>query len=228
MQRGRHTVVVFSGGLDSTTLLYHLRAEGHDVRAISVNYGQRHSRELESARTITQRLNIEHRIVDLSGLASLFGQNALTDHSVTVPHGEYSAVTIPVTTVPNRNMILLSLATGWAIASKCDSVAFGAHGGEYTPYADCKPLFAATMNAATHACDDMPVEVLSPFVRWHKTDIVRRGLELDVPFELTWSCYEGGTKACGKCSTCRDRDEAFANIGLPDPVTSTRLDTNTP
>ena len=218
MLHQRKTVVVFSGGLDSTTLIYHLRSEGHLIRALSVNYGQRHSRELEAARHIAKSLGIEHRIVDLAGLASLFGNNALTDHTVAMPHGEYSSKTIPVTTVPNRNMILLALATGWALATQCDSVAFGAHAGEYTPYPDCQPQFAAAMNAATHVCDDTPIEVLSPFVRWSKGDIVRRGTELGVPFQLTWSCYEGKDAPCGQCSTCLDRQNAFASNNLKDPA----------
>ena len=222
MLHPRKSVVVFSGGLDSTTLIYHLRAEGHLIWALSVNYGQRHSRELEAARHIAKSLGIEHRILDLAGLASLLGNNALTDHTVAVPHGEYSSKTIPVTTVPNRNMILLAIATGWAVAAQCDSVAFGAHAGEYTPYPDCQPQFAAAMNAATHVCNDTPIEVLSPFVRWSKADIVRRGTELGVPFQLTWSCYEGGELPCGNCATCVDRLQAFAKCGLDDPITYAR------
>jgi len=207
--KNRKTVVVFSGGLDSTTLLYHLIALGHDVKAISFDYGQRHRKELDAARKIAKHLSIEHRIVDVSGLASIFGSNALTNQDTNVPHGEYSPETMQVTIVPNRNMIMISIATGWAITSCYDSVAFGAHSGEYTPYPDCQPAFAAAVNAATHACDSNPIEVLAPFVRWSKGDIVIRGKDLGVPFEMTWSCYEGGAEPCGKCSTCLDRIMAF-------------------
>ena len=203
------TVVVYSGGLDSTTLLYHLRAEGHEVKAFSVCYGQRHNRELEAAKEICQLLNLDHRIVDLGGISDILGTNALTDHATQVPHGSYSSQTMPVTTVPNRNMILLALATSWAITQRFNAVAFGAHSGEYTPYPDCQPAFAQAMNAATQVCDDHSIEVLAPFVRWTKADIVRRGMELGVPFEKTWSCYEGGDQPCGKCSTCLDRTNAF-------------------
>lgn len=205
----RRTVVVFSGGLDSTTLLYHLLDVGHEVRAISFDYGQRHRKELDAANTIANRLGIRHRVVDVSGLAEVFGANALTDSSVEIPYGEYSPETMQVTVVPNRNMIMLAIATGWAISQGFDSVAFGAHSGAYTPYPDCQPAFAAAINAATHVCDDRPIEVLAPFVRWSKGDIVRRGKELNVPFDLTWSCYEGGSEPCGKCSTCLDRLTAF-------------------
>jgi len=208
----RKTVVVFSGGVDSTTLLYHLIALGHEVKAISFDYGQRHRKELDAASTIAKLLAIDHRIVNVSGLAEIFGANALTDVSVDVPHGAYSPETMKMTVVPNRNMIMLSIATGWAIALNFDSVAFGAHSGEYTPYPDCQPAFAAAVNAATHCCDARPIEILAPFVRWSKADIAMRGTELSVPFDLTWSCYEGGEIQCGKCSTCRDRESAMESL----------------
>jgi 7-cyano-7-deazaguanine synthase len=208
----RKTVVVFSGGLDSTTLLYHLMALGHEVKALSFDYGQRHRKELDAARTIAEHLSIEHRIVNVSGLAEIFGANALTNDSVEVPYGAYSSETMQLTVVPNRNMIMLSIATGWAIASGFDSVAFGAHSGEYTPYPDCQPAFAAAVNAATHACDRNPIEVLAPFVRWSKREIVCRGMALNVPFEMTWSCYKGENDPCGRCSTCLDRAWAFEGI----------------
>jgi len=149
MDRSRKTVVVFSGGLDSTTLLYHLIDLGHEVKAISFDYGQRHRKELDSAARIANLLRVDHRIVNVSGLAAIFGSNALTDQSVDVPHGEYAPENMQVTVVPNRNMIMLSIAVGWAISLDYDSVAFGAHSGEYTPYPDCQPQFAAAMNAAT-------------------------------------------------------------------------------
>ncbi len=215
-RRPRKTIVVLSGGLDSTTLLYHLLDAGHTLKALSVNYGQRHSRELRAASEICAITGVEQRVVDLSGLAAIFGHNALTDKALDVPHGDYSPKTMAVTTVPNRNMILLSIATGWAIASDFTAVAFGAHSGPYTPYPDCQPQFAAAMNAATHVCDERSIEVLAPFIHWTKADIVKRGHELGVPFELTWSCYEGGDVSCGKCSTCVDRARAFQESGLCD------------
>ena len=162
-------------------------------------------------------MQIEHQIVDVTGLAAIFGTNALTSPKVDVPHGEYSPQTMEITEVPNRNMIMLSIATGWAISLGYDSVAFGAHSGTYTPYPDCQPSFAAAVNAATHVCHEVPIEVLSPFVHWSKDDIVQRGRELNVPFEMTWSCYEGGEHPCGECSTCLDRRGAFFKAGFHDP-----------
>lgn len=215
---GPKTVVILSGGLDSTTLLYHLRDAGHELKALSIHYGQRHSRELDAAKAIVSTAGVEHRVVDVSGLAGLFGENALTDSSIDVPHGEYQPSTIAVTTVPNRNMIMLSIAAGWALALKYNGVGFGAHSGEYTPYPDCQPEFAAAMNCAMHVCDDNLIEVLAPFVRWDKAGIVQRGHDLGVPFELTWSCYEGGAIHCGRCSTCLDRRKAFKACRVTDPV----------
>lgn len=212
------TVVVFSGGLDSTTLLYHLLAEGHEVKALTINYKQRHSKEILCATAICNDLRIEHRILELPGLAGIFGTNALTSEVLKVPTGPYQEGTIEVTTVPNRNMILLSLAIGWALSLKYDGVAFGAHAGEHTNYPDCKPPFAAAMNAVAHVCDNQAITVHSPFILWNKGHIVQRGLELGVPFEKTWSCYEGREFHCGKCSTCLDRLAAFAANRTVDSV----------
>lgn len=212
------TVVVHSGGLDSTTLLYHLLANGHDVKTLTIDYRQRHLKEAEAARQICKRLGIEHRLVELPQLVQVFGANALTDSTAVLPEGAYSEETISRTTVPNRNMIFLSIAIGWAASLQFDGVAFGAHAGEFTNYPDCQPEFAAAMNAAAAVSHTRPIAVHSPFITWNKTQIVQRGVELGVPFEQTWSCYSGGELHCGRCSTCHDRRQAFANAGVKDPV----------
>jgi 7-cyano-7-deazaguanine synthase len=215
----KKAVVVFSGGLDSTTLLYHLRAEGWEAKALSVNYGQRHlRRESASAARICDRLGVERREVDLTAIIGFLGRNSLSDHSVAVPEGRYEQKSMQVTTVPNRNMVLLSVGIAWAVSLKFDAVGFGAHAGRYIPYPDCQPAFAEAMDRAARLCDWQEVRVLAPFVSWQKGDIVRRGAELGVPFELTWSCYNGGERHCGRCGTCIDRKEAFANCGVPDPT----------
>ena len=212
-------VALFSGGLDSTTLLYQLRAEGHSLRALSVDYGQRHGRrELASAREFAIEFGIDWRPLDLTSLVQFFGQNSLTDSTRAVPAGAYSPDTMVQTLVPNRNMVLLSVAIAWAIDSGSQAVAFGAHGGTYTPYPDCRPAFAGAMDAAARVCHTTPVEVWAPFVHWSKADIVTRGAELGVPFERTWSCYRGGERHCGECGTCSDRRAAFAESGVPDPT----------
>ncbi len=212
-------VVVFSGGIDSTTLLYDLRSLGYELKAISVDYGQRHgARELASSRRLCKELQIEQRVIDLGGLAALLGNNSLSNPAAGVPEGHYESSTMQLTTVPNRNMILIAIGIAWAVSLKFDAVAFGAHAGQYTPYPDCRPDFAEAMHRAAQVCDWNPMQVLAPFVTWDKGDIVKRGFELGVPFGLTWSCYNGREKHCGRCGTCIDRKEAFAKNNLADPT----------
>lgn len=213
----KKTVVVLSGGLDSTTLLYHLIDEGHEVKALSINYQQKHSKELGFAKSICEHVGIEHRLVELQGLSAVLNNNALTNSEIDIPTGEYQEGTIQVTTVPNRNMIFLAVAIGWAAGMKFNGVAFGAHAGEHTNYPDCKRPFAEAMNAAGLVCDWNPIEVHAPFIDWNKGQIVERGLEIGVPFEMTWSCYNGREQPCGECSTCIDRAQAFEINNSLDP-----------
>jgi len=213
------TVAVLSGGLDSATLLYHLRAEGQTLRTLSFDYGQRHARrELACAARLAAGLGSEWRCIDLTSLAALFGRNALTDDTLAIPSGAYAPDTISQTLVPNRNMVLLSVAISWAIATGSRAVAFGAHAGDSASYPDCRPAFADAMDAAARICHDPPVRVLAPFAAWSKAQIVRRGAELAVPFAETWSCYRGGAVHCGECGTCLDRKGAFRGADVPDPT----------
>lgn len=168
----QRTVVVYSGGLDSATLLYHLRAEGQEVKALSVNYGQRHlAREMAAADAICARLGVERRTADLTALVGFFGGNALTDATAALPAGEYNSATITATTVPNRNMILLYVGIAWAANLGFNAVAFGAHRGEHTNYPDCKPAFADAMDGVAQVCDFRPIRILAPFVDRVKADI---------------------------------------------------------
>jgi len=211
-------VVVYSGGMDSTTLLYHLRDAGHELKAISVDYGQRHARELEAARRICADVDVEHVVADLSAINPLLGDNSLSGRKVDVPEGHYEEETMKLTVVPNRNMIMLSVAIGWAISLQFDAVAYGAHSGDHAIYPDCRPEFADAMSRAAQLCDWRPIQLLRPFVDMDKGDIARRGHELGVPFELTWTCYKGQAKHCGKCGACTERREAFAKGGVADPT----------
>lgn len=212
------TVLVYSGGLDSTVLLYDLLSRNVETHALSVHYGQRHSREIESARQITSQLGVNHRILELPQLQSLFESSSLTNKELPVPSGHYAAENMKSTVVPNRNMILLSLATAWAIALKTDSVSYAAHSGDHTIYPDCRPEFAETMNQAMALADWHPMRLDRQFVDCSKAEIVRKGLELGVPFENTWSCYRGGAVHCGSCGTCLERREAFFLNGITDPT----------
>jgi len=204
--------------MDSTALLYHVLAEGHEARAISFNYGQRHARELDSAAAVTRAAGVEHRIVDLSSLTPVLGDNALSGRDTEVPEGHYEEESMKLTVVPNRNMIMLSVAIAWAISSQSDAVAYAAHSGDHAIYPDCRPEFAAAMDQAARLCDWREIELWRPFVAMDKGDIARRGHEVGAPFALTWTCYKGGAVHCGKCGACRERLEAFAKHGLTDPV----------
>ena len=210
-------VLCFSGGLDSTTLLYHLREQGREVLALSFDYGQRHRRELAVAARIASLAGVEHRVADLRSITSLLGGSSLTDPTVPLPHGHYTHESMKATVVPNRNMIMLAVAAGWAIARRAGFVAYAAHSGDHAIYPDCREEFARAMGEAISLADWHCVKLLRPFVGWDKARIVRRGMALAAPLHLTWSCYEGGEVHCGRCGTCVERREAFRLAGLPDP-----------
>ena len=211
-------VVLFSGGLDSTVLVYHLLNKGADLKLLSIDYGQRHEKELKSSSEIAESLGLEHEILRLPMLNNLLGGSALTDPSISLPEGHYAEDSMKATVVPNRNMILLSLAAGHAISLQFDTVAYAAHAGDHTIYPDCRPEFATAMDQALKLCDWNTVSLYRPFVQLSKHDLVRKGKELGVPFEKTWSCYAGNDKHCGKCGTCVERKEAFELVGLLDPT----------
>lgn len=214
------SVLIYSGGLDSTVLLYHLLDKGADVLALSVDYGQRHRvQELRCAKHQCEALKVTHQSADLSPIAMLLGGNSLTDANIAVAHGHYSEDNMKTTVVPNRNMILLAIAGGWAIAQKADNIAYAAHGGDHTVYPDCRPEFADAMNRALGLADWHHIELYRPFVQMDKTQIVRHGAQLKVDFANTWSCYEGGEHHCGRCGTCVERREAFHLAGVEDPTT---------
>jgi 7-cyano-7-deazaguanine synthase len=212
------TILIYSGGMDSTVLLYHLLNEGYTVKALSVDYGQRHKKEIECARLITQRLNVEHLVADLTGITSLLGGSSLTSADIDVPEGHYAEDNMKATVVPNRNMIMLSVATGWAISTKCDSVSYAAHSGDHAIYPDCREEFAQAVDQAIQLADWHKVVLNRPFVTLTKADIVALGSKLGVPFEDTWSCYKGGDLHCGRCGTCVERREAFHLAGVEDPT----------
>lgn len=212
------TVIIHSGGMDSTVLLYQLLNAGDDVLALSIDYGQRHKKELECARSLCKDLGVEHRIADLTSLTPLLAGSSLTSPQIEVPEGHYAEDNMKATVVPNRNMILLSVATGWAISAGADSVSYAAHSGDHAIYPDCREEFAEGMNHVMGLADWQKVALDRPFVSLTKADIVKLGAELGVPFERTWSCYKGGELHCGRCGTCVERREAFYLAGIEDPT----------
>jgi 7-cyano-7-deazaguanine synthase len=217
-QEMKKLIVLTSGGMDSGTLLYHLKNENRELKALSIDYGQRHKKEINCAKTLAEKLGIEHRIVNLSSIATLFGSNSLTDSTKEVPDGHYEEEQMKQTVVPNRNMIMLSVAIAWAISSDFDAVAYAAHSGDHAIYPDCRPEFADAMDTVTGLCDWKKISLHRPFVSMDKIRIAKLGHELGVPFEHTWTCYKGREKHCGTCGACNERKEAFFAIGIPDPV----------
>ncbi len=212
-------VATVSGGLDSAVLLYRLVQDGHEVKAISFDYGQLHVKELGCAAKLCETVGVEHRVAQLSGLSQFLGGNALTQPDVVdVPDGHYEDESMKATVVPNRNMIMISIAAGWAIAEKFDGVAIAVHKGDHTIYPDCRERFVIDMQHALRTCHYTPVELRAPFVNWSKVDIVQHGAGLGVPFVWTWSCYRGGSFHCGTCGTCVERREAFQRAGIDDPT----------
>jgi 7-cyano-7-deazaguanine synthase len=158
-------------------------------------------------------------MIDLSGLApQLFKGSSQTDPTVAVPEGHYAEENMKLTVVPNRNMILLSLAIARAISIGSTKVFYGAHAGDHAIYPDCRPEFVRSMQTAAALCDWKQVDILAPYSDRTKVEILKRGMECGTPYAETWTCYVGGAEPCGKCGSCQERAEAFAKNGLIDPL----------
>lgn len=221
------TVAIVSGGMDSVTLAHQLADREHDLYLLSVDYGQRHKKELIYASRCAKRLGAHWQVADLSGITSLISASVLTDSERDVPEGHYADATMKQTVVPNRNMIMLSVAVGYAVNIGADSVYTAVHAGDHPVYPDCRPEFiAAASNAAEIGTTGLlgpgyetGVAIFAPFTNITKADIARTGALLGVPFEETWSCYKGGAIHCGRCSTCVERIEALERAGVDDPTT---------
>lgn len=215
-------VVLLSGGLDSATTLAIARSSGFDSYALSVHYGQRHAAELDAARRVAAALGArEHRVmgVDLAGI----GGSALTDPSVAVPLA--AAPGIPVTYVPARNTLLLSLALGWAEVVGAEDIVVGVNAVDYSGYPDCRPEFIEAFQRLATLATKSGVEggrftIQAPLIKMSKADIIRTGIDLGVDYSMTVSCYQADDsgRACGKCDSCRLRAAGFADAGVQDPT----------
>jgi 7-cyano-7-deazaguanine synthase len=203
--------------MDSFTLLHRALAQGHDVHALSFDYGQRHVRELQVAATVCEQLGLPHKVIDIRAMKAVMAGSALTGGGE-VPEGHYEEESMKSTVVPNRNMILLSLATGYAVTVEADAVWFGAHGGDHAIYPDCRPEFVEKMDAVCRIANYEPVRVEAPYIHASKTDILADGLAMGLDYSQTWTCYNGREKACGVCGSCVERLEAFAAHGMTDPL----------
>lgn len=218
-------ICLFSGGLDSTTVLYHALHEGFNVTALTIHYGQLHDREIESAKTIAADLKIPHYIVPIS---LPWGGSALLDLSIAIPVGRdviEMSKEIPATYVPARNSIFLSMAASAAEALKADVIFFGANALDYSGYPDCRPeyleAFREMIRRGTKAgAEGKTIRIEAPLLRMSKKEIVELGTQLGVPFEKTWSCYQGGQAPCGECDSCKLRAKGFKEAGGVDLVQS--------
>jgi 7-cyano-7-deazaguanine synthase len=221
-------LVLFSGGLDSTTCLA-LAIERYgaaNVLALSVSYGQKHTKEIEAARAVAKHYGVKLKTLDLAEIFADSDCSLLKGSTQEVPKESYAEQLAetdgkPVSTyVPFRNGLFLSSAASIALSHGCEVIYYGAHADDAAgcAYPDCSPVFNNAMNEAIYEGSGRQLRIEAPFVNKNKADIVRIGLELGVPYELTWSCYEGGEEPCGKCGTCIDRAAAFAANGVPDPA----------
>ena len=214
-------VCLLSGGMDSSTLAYLARDRGYECLALHLNYGQRTEvRELASARAVAERLGaLEFLPVSVEYLR-LFGSSSLTDPSIAVETYDPSAPELPNTYVPFRNGNLLAIATSYAESRGADAIFIGVQALDYSGYPDCRPQFIAAFQRAIDlgTADCTAIRLESPFVGLTKTDILRIGIDLGVPYDLTWSCYQDGDEACGVCGSCHYRQAAFAELGLADPI----------
>ncbi|RZQ55207.1 7-cyano-7-deazaguanine synthase QueC [Pseudidiomarina tainanensis] len=210
-------VVIYSGGMDSFTVLHHAVQQGHEVYALSFNYGQRHVRELDVAAAVCLQLDIPHKVVDITAINSLLAGSSLTS-DIDIPEGHYAEASMQSTVVPNRNMILLSLAIGYAVSIGAEAVYYGAHSGDHAIYPDCRPEFVEKMNAVSLIANYEPIRIEVPYLRNDKAEILADGLRMNLDYSQTWTCYNGRDKACGKCGACVERLEAFAANQVTDPL----------
>ncbi|SMO72367.1 7-cyano-7-deazaguanine synthase QueC [Melghirimyces algeriensis] len=219
----QRAVIVLSGGLDSTTCMGIAQEAGYELYPLTFHYGQRHSREVEQARRVADYYKVsEHRIVDVAFLQQI-GGSALTDQTKDVPTTPEAEGSIPVTYVPARNLIFLSLAVAYAEVIEAEAVYIGVSAVDYSGYPDCRPEFIRsmeeTMNRATKAgVSGKPLRLEAPLIYLSKAETIREGLRLKVPYHLTTSCYQGGKTACGICDSCRLRLKGFAEAGAKDPI----------
>lgn len=209
------TVVVYSGGMDSFTLLHDMLEQGDEVFAVTFAYGQRHVKEIQYARAVCKQHDIRHNVVNLRGLDA---GSALTSLVIDVPEGHYEDESMRLTVVPNRNMIMLAMAIGHAVFIKADRVVFGAHAGDHAIYPDCRAQFVSAMNNLALIANYHAVTVAAPYLGMTKGDIAKLGKELGLDYGDAWTCYNGREKACSKCGACQERIEAMAFAGIDDPM----------
>jgi 7-cyano-7-deazaguanine synthase len=210
-------VVIYSGGMDSFTVLNRALKDGKEVYALSFDYGQRHVKELEFASHVCIKLKVSHKTIDISAINQLLAGSSLTDN-IDIPEGHYEADNMKSTVVPNRNMVLLSMAVAYAVSVGAGQVYYGAHSGDHAIYPDCRPEFVQKMNDVCLIANYESVEIFSPYLEVDKAAILTDGIAMGLDYSNTWTCYNGREKACGKCGACQERLEAFKENDAIDPL----------
>ena len=212
------TLIVLSGGMDSAVVLAHAKQTGLDCCVVHFQYGSKHNeRELPAVQSLAQHYNVPLTIIHLPFINELFKSDLLQSGG-DVPDGHYQDLSMRRTVVPFRNGIMLSIAAGLAESLEIQSIMLGNHAGDHVIYPDCRMDFTEALSDAIRLGTYTQTHLVTPFVKLTKIDIAKRGHELGVPFELTWSCYKGREKHCGKCGTCNERIEAFQKAEIEDPT----------
>ncbi|MFC4437056.1 MULTISPECIES: 7-cyano-7-deazaguanine synthase QueC [Natrialbaceae] len=217
----KRAVVLLSGGMDSATAAYEALERGYEIYALHTSYGQRtEDRELECARRLADEIDAADFLRIETGHLSAIGASSLTDDELDVEDADMESEEIPSSYVPFRNANLLAMATSYAEANDCEAVFIGAHSEDFSGYPDCRPeffdAFETVVDVGTKPDTEIGIE--APFVERSKTDIAERGVDLEVPYEHTWSCYRENEPACGTCDACAFRLQAFQRIGVRDPI----------
>lgn len=216
----KRAVVLASGGMDSATAGAVAQENGYDLCMLHTSYGQQtESKEYECAKAQAEQFDAPFQQLAPDHLATI-GASSLTDEKLSVPEADMESDDVPSSYVPFRNANLLAMAVAYAEANDCDAVFIGAHSEDFSGYPDCRPAFfeafQRVVTVGTQAETNIAIE--APFVEWSKTDIAERGLALDVPYELTWSCYRSEEPACGTCDACAFRLQAFQTLAERDPI----------
>ena len=221
MSNDERAVILVSGGMDSATAVYEAIEQGYEPYFLHTSYGQRtETKEHECAEALASEGDAADFLHIETGHLSAIGASSLTDEEMDVEDADLDSEEIPTSYVPFRNANLLSMAVSYAEANDCSAVFIGAHSEDFSGYPDCRPAFFEAFQRVIDVGTkpDTEIELKAPFVEWSKTDIAERGLELDVPYDITWSCYRDEAPACGTCDACAFRLEAFRNAGSRDPI----------
>jgi 7-cyano-7-deazaguanine synthase len=214
MKENKKCVVVLSGGPDSTVVAYWAKSQGYDVSCLSFKYGQIADKETEHAKLIAQSLGVPIKVIDMNNLKELFmGVTSLCDRNIALT----STFSQPII-VPFRNAIFLSIAVSYAAGIGAKKIFYGAHGSDAAFYPDCREEFYKSMEQTARLGTEMDIEIKAPFSGIPKSELIKIGASLGVPFQITWSCYLDGTKHCGKCESCVNRKNAFKEAGVADPT----------